>query len=261
MLDGTDPAKLLRLMTAELLIGATIGLMGRVFFIALETLGMALSMSIGLSSNLGAPIDEESPLPAVTTALTLAATALMFLTDLHLEVFKALASSYRNMPVGGGYAPQAGLVQIVDMTGRAFTVSLRIVSPFLVFSIVVNFSVGLTNRLGAERPGVLLVDSLPDHGRPDSPLFHDKTDAGILHRSLRPVPGERMKERLRSMRRVLGVQDQLKRVAEWRLTAAQNRKLDLEAEARQLDGFIDRAGLARPAGPHGHEAPEAGGRP
>ena len=51
-------------------------------------------MSVGLSANIGAPVDEDEPLPALTTLLTLAATALMFLTDLHLEVFKALEASY-----------------------------------------------------------------------------------------------------------------------------------------------------------------------
>ena len=51
------------------------------------------------------------------------------------------------MPIGGGYAPQTGLVQLVDMTGRAFMISLRIVSPFLVLSVLVNVAVGLTTRL------------------------------------------------------------------------------------------------------------------
>ena len=146
-LSAGDPVTLLKLVVTEMLIGGTIGMMGRVFFVALETLGMALSMSIGLSSNLGAPIDEESPLPAITTLLSLGTTALIFFTDLHLEVFKALAASYTNLPIDNGFAPQAGLIQLVDMTGRAFTVSLRVVSPFLIFSVLVNFSIGLTNRL------------------------------------------------------------------------------------------------------------------
>ena len=64
-------SRLLRLMVSELLIGATIGLLGRFFFIALETIGMAISMAIGLTSNIGAPVDEDEPLPAVATLLTL----------------------------------------------------------------------------------------------------------------------------------------------------------------------------------------------
>ena len=58
-------------MVSELLTGALIGLLGRAFFIALETIGMAIAMAIGLSSNLGAPVNEDEPLPAITTLLTL----------------------------------------------------------------------------------------------------------------------------------------------------------------------------------------------
>ena len=42
LLGDAAPLRFLRLVASELLIGATIGLMGRFFFIALETLGMAV---------------------------------------------------------------------------------------------------------------------------------------------------------------------------------------------------------------------------
>ena len=48
------------------------------------------------------------------------------------------------------------------------------------------------------------------------------------------------------MRRVLAVQDQLKRLAEWRLADAEALRRDLEAEALALDGFIDRSELSDP---------------
>jgi flagellar biosynthetic protein FliR len=142
-----EPLPYLRLMASELLIGATIGLMGRFFFIALETIGMATSMSIALSSNLGAPINEEEPLPAVATLLTLAATALLFLTDQHLEIFKALAASYSALPASDGFSSQFALTQLADTASRAFLLALRIGSPFLIFSVILNLAVGLTNRL------------------------------------------------------------------------------------------------------------------
>ncbi len=146
-IGGGEPLTLLRLMVTEMLTGALIGLMGRVFFVALETIGMALSLSIGLSSNLGAPVNEDEPLPAIATMLTLAATALLFLTDLHIEIFKAIAQSYMALPPGEGFSAQHALVQIVDKSTLAFLLALRICSPFLIFSAVLNFAVGLTNRL------------------------------------------------------------------------------------------------------------------
>ncbi len=141
------PIAFLRLMVSELLIGATIGLLGRFFFIALETIGMAISMAIGLSSNIGAPIDEGEPLPAVATLLTLAATAMLFITNQHFEIFKALAASYTALPPSDGFSSRFAMTQMADTAARAFTLALRVGSPFLIFSVILNLAVGLTNRL------------------------------------------------------------------------------------------------------------------
>lgn len=147
LVGAGEPAALLRLIVLEMLTGLAIGLMGRMFFVALETIGMALSLAIGLSSNLGAPVDEDQPLPALATLLTLGATALLFITDLHLEILKAIAASYRVLPPGDGLTPQLALSGLAEKAGQAFTIALRLGGPFLVFSLVLNFAIGLTNRL------------------------------------------------------------------------------------------------------------------
>ena len=72
MLDGkplTDSlGSLGRTIFSELLIGGLIGLLGRLFFLALETMMMAASMSIGMSNALGAPIDETEGQPPIGVA-------------------------------------------------------------------------------------------------------------------------------------------------------------------------------------------------
>ena len=147
LLSDGEPLHLLRLMGSELFIGAAIGMLGRVFFIALEFIGVAVAMSVGLSSNLGAPIEADEPLPAISTLMTLAATALMFLTDLHLEVFKALQASYANLPVSDGFVPQFALNQLVSKSNEAFLIAVRIGSPFMIFSLAVNVAMGLVGKL------------------------------------------------------------------------------------------------------------------
>ncbi len=147
MVREAAPARLIRLMVSELLIGATIGLLGRVFFIALETVAVASAMAIGLSANIGAPINEEEPLPALSTLLVLSGTALIFITDQHIEIFKALAASYTAMPAPDGFPMQFALVRLTDATVATFKLALRIGSPFLILSVIGNIAVGLTNRL------------------------------------------------------------------------------------------------------------------
>ena len=147
VLGSGAPTTLLRVIGMELLTGATIGLLGRAFFIALETIGTAIAMAVGLSSNLGAPVNEDEPLPALTTLLTLGATLLIFITDQHLEIFRAIAASYRSVPVKDGFSAQFALAQLTGKAALAFSLALRIGSPFLILSVVMNFAVGLTNRL------------------------------------------------------------------------------------------------------------------
>ena len=124
-----------------------IGLLGRFFFLALETMTVAVSFSIGLSSTIGPPMDGDDALPTIASFVSLAAVLLVFVTDLHWEVLRGLASSYDVLPVNQAFNPRIGLVQLTDDATRTFLFTLRIAAPFLVFTVVANFAVGLINKL------------------------------------------------------------------------------------------------------------------
>ncbi len=136
----------------ELAIGLTIGLLGRLFFHALETMMTAASMNIGLSNALGAPIDENESLPTIATFITLTATCLIFLSGLHWELIRGIVASYGVMPVGYVLRPQLALHLVADDLARTFVITLRIASPFIVYAILVNLAIGLVNRLTPQIP-------------------------------------------------------------------------------------------------------------
>jgi flagellar biosynthetic protein FliR len=140
------------LLISELLKGGLIGFIGRIFFAALETLANMVAMGIGLASALGVPLEEGEPLPALASLITLVATVLIFATDQHWEVLRGLVASYSALPVSDGFGFRFGLVQIADNLSRAFFLSLRIASPFIIFTIIVNLAVGLANRLTPQIP-------------------------------------------------------------------------------------------------------------
>jgi flagellar biosynthetic protein FliR len=152
LIEKASAFALFTIMIFESLKGIVIGLLGRLYFIALETMGMAISMSIGLSANLGAPVDESETLPAVVTLITLGATLLLFVTDLHWEVFRGLSASYVTLPVHDGFDSRLSLVQLVDGATKTFILSLRIASPFLIFSIIANVAIGIINKLVPQIP-------------------------------------------------------------------------------------------------------------
>jgi flagellar biosynthetic protein FliR len=152
LLAGASPIVLARLFIWETLIGIMIGLLGRLFFLALETIAMAMAMAIGLASVLGSPFEEGDPMPPIVNLITLAATVLLFATDQHWEVFRGLIASYTAMPVADGFGAQFSLIQLTEGLSRSFFVALRIGSPFIIFSIVVNVAIGLTNKLVPQIP-------------------------------------------------------------------------------------------------------------
>ncbi|MEZ0169668.1 flagellar biosynthesis protein FliR [Microvirga sp. TS319] len=149
---GQPPAVVLGWIASELLVGLLIGLLARVYFFALQTMLGAVAMALSYGGMPGTPIDEAEPLPAISSLIMMVATAAIFLSDLHWELFRGLIASYSRMPAGQGIGFQSSLTEIVDQVTAAFVVSLRISSPFLVYSVIVNLVAGLTNKLTPQIP-------------------------------------------------------------------------------------------------------------
>ena len=145
-------ATTVRLIAGELYIGLLIGLMGRAFLAALETIGTLMSMAMGLNNIPGVPVAGGESMPPVASLLSVAATAMIFITDQHQEVFRGLAQSYTRLPPGLTMAPLDGLEQFAGQLSTAFWLALRVGSPFIVYSVVVNFAIGITNRLTPQIP-------------------------------------------------------------------------------------------------------------
>jgi flagellar biosynthesis protein FliR len=144
---GASPFALGRLIVSETLTGALIGLLGRLFFLALQTMATAASMAIGFSTMPGAPVEDTEPVGPMVSLITLTATVLLFTMDGHWEVLRGLAMSYRTLPPAEGFAGQFGLIQLADRLAESFLLTLRITSPFIIYSIVVNLAVGVINKL------------------------------------------------------------------------------------------------------------------
>lgn len=145
--EQATPASLLSGILSESAIGLLIGLLGRLFFLALQSFAAVIAQSIGIGGMPGAMVDEGEQLPALSTLLTMTATVMLFVTDQHWELLRGLVASYDAMPPSNGFLPQFALVAITDQLSEAFLLALRVASPFIVFSIIVNLAAGLVNKL------------------------------------------------------------------------------------------------------------------
>ncbi|MFS8180998.1 flagellar biosynthetic protein FliR [Pseudovibrio denitrificans] len=143
--------ELLRIIFVELLIGFLIAAFGRAFFGMLQM--MAGAAANASSFNQPAPIVEEfQQLPPMAGLITLTATAMLFITGAHADVFIGLAESYQAIPVGGDFVPSAAVDQFSTKLMQGLLLALRITSPFLIYGIVVNLTLGLTNKLMPQMP-------------------------------------------------------------------------------------------------------------
>jgi len=149
---GLTSAKVVSLIVSETLIGTLIGIMGRVFFMALQFMATGAAMFIGFGNMPGAPIEDAEPVPAFATAVTLTAVVLFFIADQHWEVLRALLASYSVLPVTEPFALQFSVTRMADAFSDAFLLALQISSPFIVYALIVNLMVGIANKLTPQIP-------------------------------------------------------------------------------------------------------------
>jgi flagellar biosynthetic protein FliR len=126
--------------------------MARAFFNALQFMATAAAMDIGFSTTAGTPIEDTEPVPAFATLITLTATVLLFLTDQHWEVLRAVLGSYAALPLTEPFATDFSLAKLTDALTSAFVIALQISGPFVVYALIVNLMAGLANRLVPQVP-------------------------------------------------------------------------------------------------------------
>ena len=153
---GQSPAAsqiiLLQMVVEEILKGVVIGTMARFFLLSLQFAASGMAMFIGMGTMPGTPIEGAEPVPALVSLITLSALTLIFVTDLHLETIRAILASYDVSPIGEGFQAWAQLDEIVSRLSSAMFLSIRVVGPFVIYAVMINLAIGLTNKLTPQIP-------------------------------------------------------------------------------------------------------------
>ena len=97
-------------------------------------------------------MEDTEPNSAVTTFITLTATVLLFVTDQHWEILRALLASYAALPVNEPVAAELSLARVTDAFSSTFMLALQISSPFIVYALIINLMVGIANKLVPQIP-------------------------------------------------------------------------------------------------------------
>lgn len=143
---------LLVLIASELLIGATIGMVTRLYTLALQFAGSVMALTGGFGGMAGSSVDEAEPQAPLTVIITTCALLLLFALDFHHEVLKALVASYQVAPLGRFFDAQGALIDIADTVSQSFYLTLRLASPFIAYAILANLAIGFVNKLAPQIP-------------------------------------------------------------------------------------------------------------
>lgn len=131
----------------ETITGTVLGLVTRFYALGLQFLGTVITMMIGLNTPPAGDILEDTSEGQLTNLLTFAGLMVLFMLDFHHQIFMAIAQSYKTWPPGGAFDPQKALVTLVDTLAMTFSIMLRLASPFILFNVLFNMSIGFINKL------------------------------------------------------------------------------------------------------------------
>lgn len=146
------PEALLVLVVSELLIGGLIGLVTRLYVLALQFAASAIAMTTGFGGMAGTAVEESEPQAALATIITLCALLVLFVFDFHHEIIKALIVSYEVAPVANLFNAQSALIDVADTVSDSFYLTLRLASPFIAYAILFNLAIGFINKLAPQIP-------------------------------------------------------------------------------------------------------------
>lgn len=132
------------LILAETLTGLFLGLMLRLFVLALQVAGSIAAQSTSLSQLFGGAGGD--PLPAMGHVLVIGGLALATIMGLHVRIAEFMINSYDLVPMGNvipsDMLSRAGVAEI----SRAFALGFTLAAPFVIASLIYNVTLGVINK-------------------------------------------------------------------------------------------------------------------
>ena len=136
----------------EILIGVFLGLVVRIYFLALSFAGNAIATMVGVGAMAGTAIDEMEPQSPLVTLITLTALTIVFATGLHGQLIAGLIGSFETLS-SSAFIQSDVLLQNFNLhLQTAFVLALRVAMPFLAYALIVNLAIGLTNKMVPQLP-------------------------------------------------------------------------------------------------------------
>lgn len=135
-------------MVSEFILGVSIGLIARIYYTVIYTLGSVVSMQSGLGNAALFDPDQNEQSALFSSMLVTITLAYMFVMDIHHIFFYNVIESYERFKVGSTFANIDGITEhLVSDLSNAFLVAFKISSPFIIVSLALLMMTGMLSRL------------------------------------------------------------------------------------------------------------------
>jgi len=142
-----DLARLFLILLGEVTVGLFFGILTQVLMSSLDLAGNFIGYSAGLTNAFVFDPVSESQSQLITGFLNTAAITLIFVTNTHHLMLRALIDTYGVFAPGQALPFEDMSTMLVSVAGKSFTVGIQLASPLVVFSLVFNTGLGMLNRL------------------------------------------------------------------------------------------------------------------
>ena len=156
----TSPIRLMLMLGGEIAVGLFLGSIARVLLSALQVAGTVVSIELGLSAALVFNPQQQTQ-EAITSAFySVAGVLIIFLTDLHHPMLKALVGSYNVFHPGADFFWGDFSDAMARATADAFRLGIEIAAPFIVLGTIFYVAVGLLSRLAPQLQILFVIQPL-----------------------------------------------------------------------------------------------------
>lgn len=132
----------------EILTGALIGMLGRMIHAAAHVLGSVISNQAGLTAAAMYDPAQSSQGTMIGTFITLTLTALLFATDMHHLLIRAITESYTLLPAGKAIATDGTAGEMaLEVFAGAFKTGIQVSMPYLALGLAAYMMLGVMGRL------------------------------------------------------------------------------------------------------------------
>lgn len=154
-----SPVALGLLLAAEVTIGLWLGLTARILLSALQFAGFQVGQVSGLANAFGPSFGSFEGATMVATLMLISAVTMIFITDTHHMILRALLSSYQIFPPGEVMLEDM-MDQVLRAAGKSLYIGTAVAAPFFVMGVVLNLGMGLANRMMPQLPVFFVAASL-----------------------------------------------------------------------------------------------------